>query len=260
MKECFTFFQLPNEILIYILNFVDAKDVQTLTHVSQRLRKLCLSNRRLLPQKEIDLINCQFGEWHDVLKIKKHCKSLIKYTLSDSFPFPDHSRKKCCLNSILKKCIHLPNKRVPYNYVIESCSFKTMIIEVQLLSPDLNKLMYFDKINVEHLVINLSHPSLFERNFQRYLPILCQNIATNQNIKMLTIVFLAETSQYAIEKVKEESQKTCYDSLQFLPINLEQNTRIFTVNTPLIDTVKYKKRFSLRHSCCKHLENLLYSK
>lgn len=71
MKECLTFFQLPNEILIFIISFVDAKDVQTLTHVSQRLRELCLKKRRILPQKEINLINCQFGEWHDVLKIKK---------------------------------------------------------------------------------------------------------------------------------------------------------------------------------------------
>lgn len=71
MKEPFTFFQLPNEILIYIINFVDAKDVQSLTQVSRRLREICLLKRRSLPQKDIDLINCQFGEWHDVLQIKK---------------------------------------------------------------------------------------------------------------------------------------------------------------------------------------------
>ena len=72
----------------------------------------------------------------------------------------------------------------------------------------------------------------------KYLPEFCQSLASNKNLQMLTFIFLNEDSHFAFEKEEREEYKTCFNALLFLSSNLQKNTHVYTLNTPLVNALK----------------------
>uniref|UniRef100_A0A914E542 Uncharacterized protein n=1 Tax=Acrobeloides nanus TaxID=290746 RepID=A0A914E542_9BILA len=171
-------------------------DILSLEKTCDSFRQICLKSRQKLPKIPIQFANCQYGKWFDVLKKHPCCKREktsveVEYSLSE----PIFNQKRYFSQK--------HPSQVPFDFIVRECNFEFLTVDIELLNGDFRNLMHFDKLKVNSMILNFSHPKLHPRTMDRYLPGICADLNANKHIQSVDFIFCQnpENEPYK-EKIK----------------------------------------------------------